>query len=288
MVGTDNDLHLPHPSSVCREERRADRAAREERHDGAGAGDDGNVERIGFTRNQGGRGVLRGRREEGVLRGVEEGRMLRPEPARFDLRVPLETEAVWRDFHGRVRAYVGRRVRRPEEAEDVVQRIFLEVHRGLPRLRQPERLLPWLLRVASNAVIDHYRSPARRREVAAGAWSDLDEIQGDAGTGAGTADPDGMDAAHCLRPVVASLGPRDREAIETIDLRRTSLKAAAAVMGLSLPAMKARVQRARRRLKAALLECCEFVLDGRGGVIDCASRDHVCRGSSSGKECHDA
>jgi RNA polymerase sigma-70 factor (ECF subfamily) len=214
--------------------------------------------------------------------------MLRTEPTGPELRVPLGTEAVWRDFHSRVRAYVGRRVRRQEEAEDVVQRIFLEVHRGLPRLRQRDRLLPWLFRVANNAVIDHYRSPAKRRELAAGGWADLEEIQGEVRTSETAADPDRVDAAHCLRPVVASLRSRDREAIEAIDLRRTTLKEAAAAIGLSLPAMKARVQRARRRLKAALLECCEFVLDGRGGVIDCTSRDDVCGGSSSEKECHDA
>jgi predicted DNA-binding protein (UPF0251 family) len=64
-------------------------------------------------------------------------------------------------------------------------------------------------------------------------------------------------------------------------------RAAAERAGISLTAMKARVQRARRRLKAALLECCQFALDARGGVIGCASRaraGRACRGASNGQE----
>jgi RNA polymerase sigma-70 factor (ECF subfamily) len=98
-------------------------------------------------------------------------------------------------------------------------------------------------------------------------------------------------AASCLRPIVAVLRPADRDAIEAIELRGLTQKEAAQRAGISLTAMKARVQRARRRLKAALLECCEFALDARGGVIDCASRarrGRDCRGTSNGKECHDA
>jgi RNA polymerase sigma-70 factor (ECF subfamily) len=102
---------------------------------------------------------------------------------------------------------------------------------------------------------------------------------------------DSVNGASCLRPIVAILRPADRDALEAIEWRGLTQKEAAERAGLSLTAMKARVQRARRRLKAALLECCEFVLDARGGVLDCASRarpGRACRGTSNGKECHDA
>jgi RNA polymerase sigma-70 factor (ECF subfamily) len=216
--------------------------------------------------------------------------VLRPEPAGAELRLPLETEAVWNEFHGRLRAYVGRRVRTGADADDIVQRVFLEIHRGLPGLRRRERLGAWLFRAARNAVVDHYRSPARRREVAAGGVGDL-ETAVPAMPVADEADGSESIGAHCLRPIVATLRPADREAIEAVELAGITQKAAAERAGVSLTAMKARIQRARRRLKEALLECCEFVLDARGGVMDCASRPRprrACRGAANGKDCHDA
>jgi RNA polymerase sigma-70 factor (ECF subfamily) len=223
-----------------------------------------------------------------MLRGDGEGGLLRSEPAAGEVRLSLGTEAVWTEFHVRLRAYVGRRVR-SADVDDIVQKVFLEIHRGLPRLRRRDRVAAWVFRTAHNAVVDHYRSPARRREVASGGTTDLEPAL------AGAAPDDAYDgpgsAATCLRPVLTTLRTPDRDAIEAVELRGLTQKEAAERAGLSLTAMKARVQRARRRLKAALLECCEFVLDARGGVLDCASRarpGRACRGASNRKECHDA
>jgi RNA polymerase sigma-70 factor (ECF subfamily) len=226
-----------------------------------------------------------------MLRGGGEGGVLRPGPGGIELRLPLDTETVWQEFHHRLRAYVMRRVRGAAEADDIVQKVFLEIHRGLPGLRRRERVGAWLFRAAHNAVVDHYRAPARRREVTSGGILDLETAV------AGASLPDDGDAAeatiaaHCLRPIVETLAATDRDAIDRIELQGMTQRQAAQLAGISLTAMKARVQRARRRLKTALLECCQFVLDARGGVVDCASRapsGRACAGTSKGKECHDA
>jgi RNA polymerase sigma-70 factor (ECF subfamily) len=218
--------------------------------------------------------------------------MLRPEPADGDLRLPLGTEAVWNEFHARLRAYVGRRVRAGPEVDDVVQKIFLDIHRGLPHLRRQESVAAWVFRTARNAVVDHYRSPARRREALAGGVLELEAAVAMESSHDDAGVSPAPDAASCLLPVVARLRPADREAIEAIDLRGTLQKDAAEQAGISLTAMTARVQRARRRLKDALLDCCEFALDARGGVMDCAARtrpDRACGGASDRrKDCHDA
>jgi len=264
-------------------------AAKEVTHAGSDDGEETGSESLAHGRRDDA-GLLRPQGEGRVLRGDGEGGMLRPEPAAVELRLPLETEAVWNEFHRRLRAYVGRRVRDGADAEDIVQKVFLEIHRGLPRLRRRERLGAWIFRAAHNAVVDHYRSPARRREVAAGGAGDLETARPD------QPEPDAADdseaiGADCLRPIVATLRSADRETIEAVDLTGVPQKAAAERAGISLTAMKARIRRARRRLKKALLECCEFVLDARGGVMDCASRPRpgrACRGPAHGKECHDA
>ena len=53
-------------------------------------------------------------------------------------------------------------------AEDLVQETFLTAFRSLSRLDSPDKLRPWLLRIAQNlAIDDHRRGQARKRSVSA-------------------------------------------------------------------------------------------------------------------------
>jgi RNA polymerase sigma-70 factor, ECF subfamily len=195
-----------------------------------------------------------------------------------DLRLSLaggaggETEAVWKEFHLRLRAFVTRRVGQRADAEDIVQKVFLAMHRSLPSLRTRDGLGAWLHRTARNAIADHYRTPARRREVPSGDLSDLD-VRHPAPTP--MPDDDGgaeAFAAACLGPMVQRLPDDYRRAIELVELRGLTQRAAAESENLSVSGMKTRVQRARRLLKASLLQCCLVALDGRGGMLSCETR----------------
>jgi RNA polymerase sigma-70 factor, ECF subfamily len=62
-------------------------------------------------------------------------------------------------FHEPVHRYVAARVRRPSDAEDLAQLVFVKALEALPRYEQ--RGVPfggWLFRLARNVVIDHLRT----------------------------------------------------------------------------------------------------------------------------------
>jgi RNA polymerase sigma-70 factor (ECF subfamily) len=62
-------------------------------------------------------------------------------------------------YHERVYRYVAARVRRPSDAEDLAQLVFVKALEALPRYEQ--RGVPfggWLFRLARNVVIDHIRT----------------------------------------------------------------------------------------------------------------------------------
>jgi RNA polymerase sigma-70 factor (ECF subfamily) len=224
----------------------------------------------------GGDGLLRAEATGGLLHTGDEDGMLWAEQDKGNVRLPLaaasETESAWAAFHVRLRAFVSRRVKQRADAEDIVQKVFLDMHRSLPTLRARGNLGPWLYRTATNAVADYYRAPARRREVPAGATSDLDDL---GRLPAPVDEAEGTDvdfAAGCLRPMVQLLPEDYRRAIELVELDGLTQTAAAERERISLSGMKSRIQRARRRLKAALLECCEVALDGRRGLMSCKTR----------------
>lgn len=190
----------------------------------------------------------------------------------------VDTERVWADLHDSIRAFVGRRVRQPADAEDVVQRVFLQVHRSLPTLRDTDRLHAWIYQLTRRAIVDHYRTPAHRREVTAGTAADV-------APDAPMRDDDPEDEAsavrelsRCLMPLVADLPAADQEALRLVDVEDVSHSDAARRLGLSVSGMKSRVQRARRRLREVVDACCRVELDRRGSPLAVTPRDGGCTG----------
>jgi RNA polymerase sigma-70 factor (ECF subfamily) len=178
-----------------------------------------------------------------------------------------KTEAVWREFQERLRAFVSRRVKRPADVEDILQEVFLRIHRNLETVKQRDRLAAWVFQITRNAIADHYR---RLSSVKA------EELEKDFEP---AASPDAEDLgalceiSKCMEPMVAALADHYREALLLTDLQGMTQQEAAVQIGLSLSGMKSRVQRARRQVKKMLLECCRVELDRRGGIADYSLRD---------------
>ena len=87
--------------------------------------------------------------------------------------VSLSTEAVWTELYAGIRGFVARRVRQQADVDDVVQRVFLQVHRALPTLRETDKLHAWVYQTTRRAIADFYRTPSQNREVATGTAEDI-------------------------------------------------------------------------------------------------------------------
>lgn len=184
--------------------------------------------------------------------------------------------AIWAEVHAALRRFIGKRVADQAQADDILQDIFLRVHRQLDHLNDPGRMTAWLYRITRNAIVDYYRSPDRRREVPAGLAGELDDP---ASAGSSRPDESGRyrtELAACLRPMVARLSSDYRDAVTLVELDGLTQQAAAERLGLSLSGMKSRVQRGRKQLKQLLDECCLIQLDRRRGVIDYEVRTSGC------------
>jgi RNA polymerase sigma-70 factor (ECF subfamily) len=234
--------------------------------------------------------VLRGRAAGVVLRAGGEGHLLRRHAPRARLRVRVAVAATlagagphaapdarsasaWAELRERLQAFVARRVANAADVEDIVQRVFLQLHRSESTLVRREAVHAWLYRTARNAIVDHYRAAARR-ELPSGAGEEIEALQG---AGAPRAERDELrQIAACLEPMIARLPDEYRRAVVATELEGRPQHEVARAEGVSLSGMKSRVQRARRRLKQLLLDCCRIELDRRGGVTDCEPRQGDC------------
>ena len=180
-----------------------------------------------------------------------------------------DTNKVWHEFHAQLRRYIQARIGNRADSEDVLQEVFLRVHRRLDSLRAEENLRAWVFRVARNAVIDHLR---RRRPdspgeaVEAPSRSDVHE-------------QNGHDLTACLDPLMEQLPKSYRRALQLTDLGGLTQKAAADALSLSLSGMKSRVQRGREKLKFLLEDCCDIEVDRYGNVLHRSPRAKTLTGA---------
>jgi RNA polymerase sigma-70 factor, ECF subfamily len=189
------------------------------------------------------------------------------------------------ELHGRLRAFVARRISDPAAVDDLAQDILLRLYTNIGRLREQERLDAWAYQVARSVIADYWRARAADREV---------PVDGELGDQVWSLpEPEAADAAEqvrseiasCLAPMVERLAEPYREAIRLTDLGDRTQAEAAAESGITVPGMKARVQRGRAQLRESLRACCQIELDRRGQVIELKRNGPRCgAGGCAGKQ----
>ena len=170
------------------------------------------------------------------------------------------TEAIWQHLSSKLRGYLLKRVSDKEVAEDLLQEVFIRIHKNLATIEDKERIQAWVFQIARNIVIDYHRSNGRS---VAHTVVDLSELPYD--------EQDNFNEfiLGWLPSMVAKLPETYREAVELYELKGVSQQKIADQLGLSLSAAKSRIQRGREKLKSILFDCCSFEQDRRGNVIAC-------------------
>jgi RNA polymerase sigma factor (sigma-70 family) len=163
-----------------------------------------------------------------------------------------------------VLAFLRLRLRRREDAEDLLHETFVRAIRAGEALRDDEKVRPYLLTIAHRQLLNHYR---RRRE---GLFSEQGEqFELDLAERAGAHSPSTEApaaerelAAH-LAEAVAALPETLRLAFELGVVQKRPYAEIAVRTGWSLSLVKVNVYRARKQLLAALAR----VVPGLGRVL---------------------
>ncbi len=161
----------------------------------------------------------------------------------------------WLQLHGEIRAFLKNRAGSADEADDLLQEVFLKALRQGKDFCSIENARAWLFQVARNLLVDRLRLAKDQVPLPDDLHAEVPQ------------ETDPVDLlSHCLPRVLSELSREDREAIMLCDIQGMTQKALAEHLGLSLPAAKSRVQRARLRLRAHLAEACKLIFDEEGKV----------------------
>jgi RNA polymerase sigma-70 factor (ECF subfamily) len=144
-------------------------------------------------------------------------------------------------------------------AEDLTQEVFLRVYRARAGYRPTARFTTWIHTIAANVASDLRQRAYRRREhgvpAAASATSSaigLDQLAVAASGLMPARQADRQELRAVVQEALAGLNERQRMAVLLAKFEHCSLEEIAAAMGLSVPAVKSLLFRARDHLRAAL------------------------------------
>ncbi len=155
---------------------------------------------------------------------------------------PRAHRALFERFAPTLLAVARRQLRDDAEAEDVVQRTFLALHRARNDFRPDAKLRPWLFTIAMNLVRDTFRKRKRQRE----APLELD------GRRDPTVDANPVERAadaELVHRALATLPEDQRVAIELHWIEERPFTEVAAAVGASVSAVKVRAHRGYKKMR---------------------------------------
>ena len=154
-------------------------------------------------------------------------------------------------YVGRILGYAYRMTRSREEAEDLTQNVFILAYRNLASLKDNQKFLHWLFRIARNNIYQKYRSEKPRTE-------SLDAIQEDKSSevrnlASPLENPEmkilSGELQHIINQAIRRLPKKRRQVFMLSAIHKLSYREIAEIVGRSLPSVRSDIHYARVEVK---------------------------------------
>ena len=143
-----------------------------------------------------------------------------------------------------------------EDAEDVAQEVFLEIHRSAPTFRGDSKLSTWIYRVAVSKSLNYLRHKKRKKR-----FAPVKSLMGLEEEGKQLPDPDAhapdhslesMERMTVLQNAIAKLPENQKVAFTLSKCEGFGNKEIANIMGTSLSSVDSLIHRAKKKLRDRL------------------------------------
>jgi RNA polymerase sigma-70 factor (ECF subfamily) len=170
---------------------------------------------------------------------------------------------IYDQHYFRVKKFILAVVRDECAADDLCQETFMRAQNGLDTLKDESKVSSWVFRIAYNLCRDHFRKLKIRRTgervnqagmqivVQSSIHKELEQ----------------REMSQCVQEQVNLLPESLRTVIILFDLMGCTHEEVSEILGITREAVKVRLHRARKRLKAILQQACAFETDERNVLI---------------------
>ncbi|MDR7130916.1 RNA polymerase sigma-70 factor (ECF subfamily) [Algoriphagus sp. 4150] len=162
------------------------------------------------------------------------------------------------EFYVFLKAYVLRKCKNEQDAEDIVQEVMLKLTESYRKGTEIANIKAWLFQVSRNTISDFYKrnNHEYKEEVK------VFDLPSD--------DPCELTAYDYLIPMIGFLPEKYAEPLLLADIDRIPQAQIAREVGLSISATKMRIQRGRVKLKELFDDCCDIDYDQQGNFVSCS------------------
>lgn len=172
----------------------------------------------------------------------------------------MNSEEIWNKYSLKLKHYIMKNVSNQFDAEDILQELGIRIKKNENKINNITNIEAWLFKITKNLISDYYRSKNNCSYI-----EDLNKINISTNT---EQDNYNIETANCLLKLVEYLPSTYKDAIIESDYRGEKQTILGQKWGISYSGSKNRVQRARKKLRANFLDCCEIKFDNSGNVTE--------------------
>jgi RNA polymerase sigma-70 factor, ECF subfamily len=168
-------------------------------------------------------------------------------------------EQIWKQFNTKLKSFILSKVKDNAVADDLLQEVFIKIHRLIGQLNDENKLQAWVYQVARNTVLDYFRTQGRVSNVKIDEAEEVEE------------ETDNQYMTETIEDMVKMMDQMPAEYCDVLcltELGGMSHKEYAEKTGINPTAAKTRAFRARNMLKDMLMKCCHYQFDRYGTVVD--------------------
>ena len=161
----------------------------------------------------------------------------------------MEVKNIHNQFHKTLLSFISNRINNKNDAEDILQEVFIKITKGIVSLDDKEKVKSWIFTITRNTITDYYRKNANKTNIFI-TENTIEETEEEIDID----NTKGLD--KCLKGFIEKLPEEYRDIIIDSELKGIKQKDLVEKYNLQYPTVRSRVQRGRTRLKEMLLKCC--------------------------------
>ncbi|MEO1213165.1 MAG: sigma-70 family RNA polymerase sigma factor [Bacteroidota bacterium] len=171
----------------------------------------------------------------------------------------MGTQGIWNNYGNELYFFILKKVKNKNEANDIFQNTFLKIHKNLSKLKDEKKVKAWIYQIARNEIADFFYAETPQ-VYKSNIFKEIPDQE--------------YQVVCCFDKLINELPDNYKEVIEMVYIKGYKQKDVARQLEISLENTKARIRRAKDRLKKEFRECCKYELNKEGKLIgepDCSS-----------------
>lgn len=168
----------------------------------------------------------------------------------------------WDELSDSLFTFILKRVSTKEDAEDILQNVYIKLHQNIHNLRDEDKITSWIYQITRNTINECYR---RCYKIKTTEFEDKHNNKVELSC----CEEENLneEILKSMMRFMHLLPDNYREILELFELEKLTHKEIAVRLGISENTSKSRVKRAKDKLKKLLLDCCIFEADKYGNIV---------------------